>query len=200
MFLQFILNIISYFKTLYFNIYNRDEVIFDKIDNHKWQKNVQNIFFDYTFNKSLDNVIFPDTVKVISFKQYLFRPAFNRDITNVTFPKYLIHLNLGDSYNYDITDIIFPDTLQELILGISFDKSIKNLHAKGLKHLTLPSCYDQCIKNANVPNSLLSLSFLSNRNQIITHRKKDDIYKYNYYKRKILNLVNANLPKNLLYI
>lgn len=77
-------------------------------------KNLTEIFFDYKFNKSIDNnnVHWPDSIKYLSFGE-----EFNQPLHNL--PKYLEQIEVGSYFNLEehiiLANVKFPITLKTFI-------------------------------------------------------------------------------------
>lgn len=135
--------------------------------------NIYKIQFSNNFNKSLDNIQFPESLKYI-----IFGNKFNKPFNNL--PNKLIYLKLGKKFNQKIENIKLPDSIQYLIFGTNFNKSIDGFNLPiSIIHLKFGNFFDKPINKLKIPPNLKHIEFGEKFNQ------KIDILK-NY---QITNLV-----------
>ena len=85
---------------------------------------LREIYFSYIFNNSIDNIIWTDTIKKISFGEY-----FNQPIENL--PRYLEILEVGIDFNLEehiiLANIQFPNTLKTFSYMDGFPKQTETI-------------------------------------------------------------------------
>ena len=64
------------------------------------------LIFDYDFNQSLDNVIFPQSLTSLTFGW-----DFNQSLDNVKFPQSLISITFGYYFNQSLDNVTLPQVL-----------------------------------------------------------------------------------------
>lgn len=143
--LQYMCNNIHIIK----NVRNTDYI--------KNMPNLTHLIFDYSFDKSIDNLRCNQSITHIKFGM-----QFNQSVDKL--PLNLTHINFGWGFNQTtdnlpskITSIIFgdifnrpinylPQRVTHLTLGMSFNQSIERL-PKSITHLKLGAKFDKIIKS-----------------------------------------------------
>lgn len=113
------------------------------LDNIVFPDSLEQIFFGNIFNQSIDNIKFPINLKIIVLSD-----KFNRPLHNVKFPDGLECIDLGDEFNQSLDNITFPHTLQLITLGSNFNLPITNLPLF-LKELRLTKAHQ--LKKIKIP-------------------------------------------------
>jgi hypothetical protein len=98
-------------------IYTYKSIILD--NNSFAEVNNLNEVVIYGFNSPLDNIKWPDSIKIIKFGDY-----FNHKINNL--PKYLEYFEVGVNFNLELVEEIinFPETLTKFVYIDGHTKSI----------------------------------------------------------------------------
>ncbi len=111
------------------------------------------------FNETLDNVVFPDTLRVLVFGWY-----FNRPVVKLRLPSGLTKLVWGYTFNQPLCPL--PESLEELYFGTDFNQPI-NRFPFHLKILSFGHDFDQPIQE--LPIELTELIFGDDFDQSIGH-------------------------------
>lgn len=87
------------------------------LPNIEYLEYIKEIIIDFEFNKSIESINWPDSIKYLDFGEF-----FNQSINNL--PKYLEVLNLGADFNLEQhiikNKIQFPSTLKKIIFTEGF--------------------------------------------------------------------------------
>eukprot|EP00435_Cladocopium_sp_Y103_P072967 s282_g41.t3 len=106
-----------------------------------------------TFNRNLDNVILPTTLRNLTFGR-----KFNQSLADVNLPESLCALNFGKLFNQSLEKVALPCNLQQLafVADSCFDQSLENvILPKNLQTFSLGTAYSQ---NFTFPPNLQSLT------------------------------------------
>lgn len=119
------------------------------------------ICFNNSFNESLDNIIFPDNIKIFVFARY-----YNKPIDNIKFPNQLEKLFFSGDFNQNIDNVNFPETLTYIFFGNCFNQPLHNVKfPKSLYALEFGTDFNQAL-NINNLNNLNIIKLSHNENSI----------------------------------
>jgi len=117
------------------------------------------IFFEYSFNDPIDDLVLPQYLTHLTFGA-----SFNQSIDNLKLPKMLIKLAFGYYFNQSVDKLVLPESLTQLEFSRSgwFDQCIEKLKlpfSGSFTHLTLGYAFNKPITNLHLPDSLTHLTF-----------------------------------------
>jgi len=112
-----------------------ENITFDSFKNLFREYN--KISFGDNFNRSIDDIIFPDNIEFLYFGA-----SFNQRVDNL--PTKLRILSLGCSFNHELDNL--PLYLEELRILGNYDKCL-DLLPRSLKKLTLGNKYNHPLDN-----------------------------------------------------
>lgn len=139
----------------------------------KYFPNLEELAFSDNFDEPIDNLILPDTIKILKLGH-----SFNQSVDNLALPRNLKKIKFGNHFCQNISDLKFPDGLQIIDLGGLSDNSIKNAKfppnllklkmrylyhisllgirfPEGLRELHLGGYFEESIDNFALPDNLI---------------------------------------------
>jgi len=122
-----------------------------------WSENLVSLQFGANFNRPIDKVKLPDTVKHISFGIKNNWSSFSQSLKNFYFPKSLVeYINQGCGVKESIGDIIFPDSTERIRLGYKYNVPINNFKFPlGIKEFEFGCGYSQSLSDIVFPKNLI---------------------------------------------
>jgi hypothetical protein len=113
---------------------------------------MNSITFNKAFNKSIKNVIFPDSINMIIFGEY-----FSRDLSRVQWPQQLHTIIFNKKFMYSLCNVNWPISLMSFIEYAEYEhfNTVKwppNLHVLSAGFMFNPH-------NVNLPESLHKLVY-----------------------------------------
>lgn len=158
----------------------------------KYDNNIETIYFDDNFNKTIHCIIFPDNIKKIVFGR-----CFNQSLTNVKFPNYLEKLFFSERFNQNIDNVKFPETLYFIYFGNSFNQPIDKVKFPSSLHtMEFGSNFNKPLNSDNI-NHVNTIKLNQSDNEIPINTLNNNLKSlYIGMLRKPL----TNLPVSLKYV
>lgn len=168
-------------KTIFFGEFNYplDKVILpEQLEAIYFDYNNNNNIMYHTFEQSLVNVKFSNTIKLIHFGKHHDRPLddvkfpdslettifsyrFNQNIDKIKFPENLKTIKFGYYFNFYIDKAPWPKNLETIIFGRMFHKSLRKAKFPNtIKTISFDSEY-KYVNKITFPDSLEKLTFNS---------------------------------------
>ena len=108
------------------------------------------IHFNSTFNKSLDDVVFPEEIVSISLGD-----SFDKPIDKTKFPSKLHTINFGNAFDQSLSNVKLPNSVNNIIFGKSYRQSIAYIKLPESLYTFTFNSYDyNILLNATFPSSL----------------------------------------------
>lgn len=111
-----------------------------------WPRRLRVLTFGASFNQPVSSVVWPPLLRKLSFG-----PDFNQPVAGVVWPPSLLQLALGTNFNQPVSHVIWPASLEGLTLG-KLNKDVGNGMCMFFSH------FDQPIDEAMWPASLRRLT------------------------------------------
>ena len=135
----------------------------ESVDDVSWPEGLKVISFGGDFDQDVEDVNWPPALQEIAFGH-----NFDQPVDRVAWPASLVYLTLGYCFNFPIDNVSWPPCLEALKLGNCFNQPIAGVAwPASLQVLLFGHCFDQPVAEVAWPASLRVLKFGWNFNQTL---------------------------------